>query len=72
MAGRGLQRGQGKGADWVEKPLGWTAQIVRHPPKVAPQEVMKAWARELAKEGVAIDWEKLLPPKDPRVFLPRR
>ena len=64
--------GQGKGADWVEKALGWTAEIVRHSPKVAPQEVMKAWARELAKEGVAIDWEKLLPPKDPRGFLPRR
>ena len=64
--------GQGKGADWVEKALGWTAEIVRHPPKVAPQEVMKAWAREWAKEGVAIDWEKLLPLKDPRGFLPRR
>ena len=64
--------GQGKGADWVQKTLGWTAQIVRHPPKVAPQEVMRAWARELAKEGMTIDWQKLLPPKDPRGFLPRR
>ena len=33
---------------------------------------MKAWARELAKEGMTIDWQKLLPPKDPRGFLPRR
>lgn len=65
--------GQGKGADWVQKALGWTAQIVKHPPKVAPQEVMRAWARELAKEGMTVDWEKLLPPKDPRRgFLPRR
>ena len=24
---------------------------------------MRAWAKEWAKEGVAIDWEKLLPPK---------
>ena len=34
---------------------------------------MKAWAREWAKEGVTIDWEKLLlHPKDSRAFLPRR
>jgi transposase len=40
---------------------------------VAPQEVLKAWAREWAKEGVAIDLKKLLPPtKDSRAFLPRR
>jgi putative transposase len=64
--------GQEKGADWVEKTLGWTAEIVRRPAKVAPEEVMKAWAREWAKEGVTIDWQKLLPPKEPRTFLPRR
>src|SRR5215210_6415767 len=64
--------GQGKGADWVEKALGWTAQIVRHPPKIAPQEVLRAWASEWAKEGVTIDWQKLLPPKVSRGFLPRR
>jgi len=65
--------GSDKGKDWVEKALGWTAEIVRHPPKMAPQEVMKAWAREWAKEGVTIDWEKLLPrSKDSRAFLPRR
>lgn len=44
---------------------------VQHPPKMAPQEVMRKWAKELAKEGVAIDWQKLLPPKGFRV-LPRR
>ncbi len=38
--------GEGKGADWVERVLGWTAQIVRHPPKIAPEEVMKRWLRE--------------------------
>jgi putative transposase len=32
--------GEGKGADWVERVLGWTAEIVRHPPKMVPQEVM--------------------------------
>ena len=64
--------GQGKGADWVGKALGWTAQIVRRPAKVAPEEVMKAWAREWAKEGVVVDWQKLLPPKDSGAFSPRR
>ena len=51
--------GQGKGAEWVEGVLGWTAQIVRHPPKMAPEEVMRRWVREWAKEGVSIDAEKL-------------
>jgi len=57
--------GQGKGKDWVEKALGWTARIVRHPPK--PRYV---WV----KEGEEPDWEKLrelLPPPGFRV-LPRR
>jgi putative transposase len=43
--------GEGKGADWAEKVLGWTAEIVRHPPKLAPEEVMRRWVREWAKEG---------------------
>src|SRR5215208_4637088 len=47
--------GQDKGAGWVEGTLGWSAEIVRHPPKPAPEEVMMRWAREWAKEGVAID-----------------
>jgi putative transposase len=62
---------KGKSKDWIERALGWTVKVVQHPPKMAPQEVMKACAREWAKEGVAIDWEKLLPPKGFRV-LPRR
>jgi putative transposase len=47
--------GEGKGADWVERVLGWTAQIVRHPPKLAPEEVMRRWVSEWAREGVASD-----------------
>jgi hypothetical protein len=43
----------------VQKTLGWTAEIVRHPPKLAPEELMKIWVREWAKEGIAIDLEKL-------------
>ena len=61
-----------RGAGWVEKVLGWTAEIVRHPKKMAPEEVMMRWAREWAKEGVAIDLEKFMPPKGPRPFLPKR
>jgi putative transposase len=34
--------------------------------------VLRAWASEWAKEGVTIEWQKLLPPKDFRGFLPRR
>jgi putative transposase len=64
--------GQEKGADWVQKVVGWTAEIVRHPPKPVPDEVMRTWVWELTKEGVQIDREKLQEPKDPRPFLPIR
>ena len=47
--------GQDRGAGWVERTLGWTAEIVRHPKKLAPEEVMRAWVREFGKEGVPID-----------------
>jgi hypothetical protein len=61
-------------AHWVERVLGWTAQIVRHPPKLPPEELMRIWVREeWAKEGeAAIDLKKLLPAKDSGAFLPRR
>ena len=64
--------GQDRGAGWVERALGWTAEIVRHPPKPAPEEVMMRWAKEWGKEGVSMDRKKLLPPEGPRPFLPRR
>jgi putative transposase len=65
--------GQDKGAGWVERTLGWMAEIVRYPPKPVPEEVMKKWVRELTKEGVQIDREELQEePKDLRAFLPRR
>ena len=64
--------GQEKGADWVEKVLGWSAEIVRHPRKPAPEEVMRIWAREWAKEGVIVDWKKVLPEEGHRPFLPKR
>jgi putative transposase len=52
--------------------LGWTAEIVRHPPKVAPEEVMRVWVREWNKEGAPIDTKKLMAEKGPRPFLPKR
>jgi putative transposase len=39
--------------------------------KPAPEEVLKLWAEQWKKEGVEVDWEKLLPPKGFQV-LPRR
>ena len=64
-------RGEDKAKDWVEKALGWSVDLVERPRKPAPEEVLKSWAREWAKEGVALDWQKLLPPKGFQV-LPRR
>jgi putative transposase len=64
--------GQDNGAGWVQKVLGWTAEIVRHPPKLVPDEVMRIWQREWAKEGLQIDREKLQESKEPRAFLPIR
>jgi putative transposase len=67
----GGYRGEDKGRDWVEKTLKWSAQLVERPRQPAPKEVLMAWAREWAKEGVKVEWEKLLPPKGFQV-LPRR
>jgi putative transposase len=64
--------GQDRGAGWVESVLGWTAEIVCHPKKPAPEEVMMRWAREWAKEGVKLDTKEFMPEKGPRPFLPKR
>ena len=64
--------GKDRGAGWVQRTLGWTAEIVRHPPKPAPEEVMMRWTKEWAKEGVAIGTEQFMPEKGPRPFLPKR
>ena len=52
--------------------MGWTVEIVQRPLKIALREVLKVWAREWAKEGVEIEWEKLLPPPKGFEVLPRR
>ena len=64
-------RGEDKGADWVRKALGWSVDLVERPKKPAPEEALMAWAREWAKEGVKVDWHKLMPPQG-FVVLPRR
>jgi putative transposase len=63
--------GEEKGADWVRKSLGWSVDVVERPRKPAPEEVLMAWAREWAEEGVKLDWEKFMPPRGFQV-LPRR
>src|SRR3712207_149111 len=63
--------GEDKGGDWVQKTFGWSVEIVSRPRKPAPEEVLLAWAREWAKEGVKVDWQKLMPPRG-FVVLPRR
>jgi putative transposase len=64
-------RGEDKGADWVRKTLGWSVDLVERPRRPAPEEVLMAWAREWAKEGAKLDWEKFMPPRGFQV-LPRR
>ncbi len=64
-------RGENKGKDWVEKALGWSVNLVERPRKPAPKEVLMTWTREWAREGVKVDWEKLLPARAFQV-LPRR
>jgi len=46
-------------------------ELVERARKPAPEEMLRAWAREWAKEGMKVDWEKLMPPKGFQV-LPRR
>ena len=70
--GRRLHRRRQGRTLGAERALGWTAEIVRHPPKMAPEEAMMTWVREWAKEGIAIEREKLLSAKGPRAFLPKR
>jgi putative transposase len=44
--------GEGKGADWVRKAFGWTAEIVRHPPKPAPEPAgQEAWHTDAPPKG---------------------
>ena len=62
---------QGRGRRWAEEVMGLSVEVVRKPRKPLPEEVAKRWAEELAKEGIKVDWQRLMPPKGFRV-LPRR
>jgi putative transposase len=64
-------RGEGKGADWIVKTLGWSVELVERPRKAAPKEVLMAWATELAKEGMKVDLQKPIAPRGFQI-LPRR
>jgi putative transposase len=57
--------GRGKGKDWIESTLGWSAEIVKHRPRYK-----KVWVFEDLPDD-QIDWSKYLPPPGFRV-LPRR
>jgi hypothetical protein len=35
--------------------------LVEHPRNPAPEKVLKLWAAEWAKEGMEVDWQKLMP-----------
>jgi transposase len=57
--------GQGKGKDWIEHTLGWSAEIVRHPPRYT-----KVWVpNDIPPDQ--IDWSQYMPPPGFQV-LPRR
>jgi transposase len=51
--------------------LGWRVDLLERPRKAAPEEDMRSWAKEWAKEGVAVDWQKFMTPAGFQV-LPRR
>jgi putative transposase len=62
---------QGRGMRWAEEFLGLSVEFVRKPQKPIPEEVARIWAKEWAKEGKEVDWERLMPQRGFRV-LPRR
>jgi putative transposase len=62
---------EGSGRRWAEEAMGLSVEGVRKPNKPVPEKVAELWAAEWAKEGKAVDWQKLMPPKGFRV-LPRR
>jgi putative transposase len=57
--------GRGKGKDWIEQTLGWSAQIVQH-----RRRPSKVWIFDDLPDD-QIDWSQYLPPPGFRV-LPRR
>jgi putative transposase len=62
---------QGRGRRWAEEVFGVSVEVVRKPQRPVPEEVAELWAREWAKEGKKMDWQRLMPPRGFQV-LPRR
>jgi putative transposase len=62
---------QGRGKRWAEEVLGLSVEVVRKPKKPLPENVAKRWAEEWAKEGIEVDWQRLMPVRGFTV-LPRR
>jgi putative transposase len=62
---------QGRGKRWAEEVVGLSVEVVRKPKKPVPEKVARVWTAEWAKEGKAVDWQRLMPPRGFRV-LPRR
>jgi putative transposase len=62
---------EGRGRRWAEEAMGLSVEMVRKPPRPVPEEVAKVWAREWAKEGKKLDWQRHMPPRG-YVALPRR
>jgi putative transposase len=62
---------QGRGKRWVEEVMGLSVDVVRKPKKPLPENVAKRWAEEWAKEGIKVDWQRLMSPRGFQV-LPRR
>jgi putative transposase len=62
---------EGRGRRWAEEAMGLSVEVVRKPPKPVPEEVARIWAREWAKEGKKLDWQRFMPPRG-YVALPRR
>ena len=62
-------RGEEKGADWVREDPGLERGSRGASQKACPRRGSKVVGAEWAKEGVAVDWQKLLPPKASRCYL---
>ena len=62
---------EGRGKRWAEEVMGLSVEVVRKPAKPIPEKVAKVWAQEWAKEGLKVDWQRLMPPRG-YVALPRR
>jgi putative transposase len=62
---------EGRGRRWAEEVMGLSVEVVRNPQKPVPEDEAKVWAEEWAKEGIKVDWHRLMPPRG-YVALPRR